>query len=282
MLKVYFGHHKCGSTWIIDVLLKVTGYLGMRDYYLQNKFSADYYENVFDRIRSNKIGLLISQSSSMRKTSFLSDFKGFHVVRDPRDICISGYYSHLSTHSVENWSELKELRNKLKKASFDEGLFIEMDFLKEFFDDMHEWDYNQSNILEIKFEKLIDDPVSGFINIFDYLGMLEDAKPNLLKRAKWELLWYIQIFNRRLNYFLPDIDEREKLDIVKMKKIIKYFSFDKLSKGRARGDVDNRSHYRKGVSGDWVKYFNESHKNYFKEKYGNLLIKLNYESTNDW
>jgi hypothetical protein len=123
MLKVYFGHHKSASTWIIDVLLRVAGYLGMKSYYLQNYFELKYYENVYNDILSTGANMVISQSSSMGKTRYLENFKGFHVIRDPRDICVSAYYSHLYSHPVENWPELNELRSRLLQVTKEEGLF---------------------------------------------------------------------------------------------------------------------------------------------------------------
>lgn len=40
--------------------------------------------------------------------------------------------------------------------------------------------------------------------------------------------------------------------------------------------------FRKGTSGGWREYFTEEHKRLFKEVAGDLLIRLGYESNNDW
>jgi hypothetical protein len=40
--------------------------------------------------------------------------------------------------------------------------------------------------------------------------------------------------------------------------------------------------FRSGKTGEWKKYFKEEHKRVFKEVAGNLLVKLGYESNNDW
>jgi len=40
--------------------------------------------------------------------------------------------------------------------------------------------------------------------------------------------------------------------------------------------------FRSGKTGEWKKYFKEEHKRVFKEVAGGLLIKLGYESNNDW
>ena len=40
--------------------------------------------------------------------------------------------------------------------------------------------------------------------------------------------------------------------------------------------------FRKGISGDWRKYFNEDHIRVFKDLAGQLLVALGYEKNNDW
>jgi hypothetical protein len=59
-------------------------------------------------------------------------------------------------------------------------------------------------------------------------------------------------------------------------------SFEKLSKGRQRGQEDTSSFYRKGVAGDWNNYFTERDKEIYKEEAGELLIRLGYERDLDW
>jgi hypothetical protein len=59
-------------------------------------------------------------------------------------------------------------------------------------------------------------------------------------------------------------------------------SFEKLSKGRERGEEDPGSFYRKGISGDWKNYFTERDREIFKEAAGDLLIKLGYEKDLSW
>jgi len=58
--------------------------------------------------------------------------------------------------------------------------------------------------------------------------------------------------------------------------------FSKQASGRKQGEEDPRSHYRKGVAGDWINYFNQEHRRYFRENYTDLLIKLGYEKGSDW
>ena len=39
---------------------------------------------------------------------------------------------------------------------------------------------------------------------------------------------------------------------------------------------------RSGRSGEWKELFDKNHKQKFKELFGDILVKLNYETSNDW
>ena len=53
-------------------------------------------------------------------------------------------------------------------------------------------------------------------------------------------------------------------------------TFSRITGGRELGEEDERSHYRKGVSGDWKKYFYPSISSYFRQITGDLLEILDY------
>nr|MDQ3317951.1 sulfotransferase [Actinomycetota bacterium] len=59
-------------------------------------------------------------------------------------------------------------------------------------------------------------------------------------------------------------------------------SFERLSKGRKRGEEDVTSFFRKGVAGDWKNAFTERDKEVFKEEAGELLVQLGYEGDDGW
>lgn len=211
----------------------------------------------------------LSQHLSSEKTEFLayanadpvqvatiSSFKAFHVIRDPRDIVVSGYFSHKNSHHVEHWPELETHRRQLNEVSVDEGLLLEMEFSRllrtrnlqvGLLSSLEDWDYEQQNILELKYETLIEDPPTAFSRAFSFLGLLES--------------------NGEREQLLNAIDQ---------------YSFRKLSGGRQQGQEDQRNHFRKGIAGDWKKYFSDDHKARFKAEFGDLLIRLGYEKDLNW
>lgn len=58
-------------------------------------------------------------------------------------------------------------------------------------------------------------------------------------------------------------------------------SFERLSKGRSRGQEDPSSFFRKGVVGEWSNVFTEEDKVIFEREAGDLLVGLGYERRGD-
>jgi hypothetical protein len=76
---------------------------------------------------------------------------------------------------------------------------------------------------------------------------------------------------RRLLAFL-EVDADEKV----VRRCIDAASFERLSKGRERGEEDPTSFFRKGVAGDWKHAYSEKEREIFDREAGELLAKLGY------
>lgn len=180
----------------------------------------------------------------------LPDYIGSHVIRDPRDMVISAYFYHLWTK--EEWAHIprKSLNNltyqqHLKSFNQEDGLLAEMNGTsKEVIKEMSCWNYDNPDFLEIKYEDLIIDEAAVFHKLFKHYSFSEQATKNCLAIA-------------------------EK------------YSFKNKSK-RKSGTVNNQSHLRSGRIGEWKETFTPKHKDYFKELFGDVLIQLGYETSNDW
>jgi hypothetical protein len=57
------------------------------------------------------------------------------------------------------------------------------------------------------------------------------------------------------------------VDQSKMASILSTYNFEYWTNGRKKGEEDQSSHMRKGISGDWKNYFSPKVKDYFKNTY---------------
>ena len=219
----------------------------------------------------------------------LPSFRGFHVVRDPRDVVVSGYFSHRNSHPTEDWPELVPHREKLQAVSKEEGLSLEMDFSREWLDHMRDWDYTRPDVLELKMEAVTVDPVASFEAIYDFFGILDHAAYGAIRRAFTGLVMKLNVLNQRGRRFTPfhlplspfRFSQR-RLTPAWVAYVVQRKSFERLSGGRAKGQENVQSHYRKGQPGDWRNHFTPAHTARFAQEFGDLLITLGYEADASW
>jgi hypothetical protein len=161
-------------------------------------------------------------------------------------------------------------------VEFDEGLALELERRTAEFEALANWNYRNPNVYETRYETLTVKPADEFGKILKFLGIpaYEAGAAPLTDRAKVAVNRGL----RRVNMGGLRVAgiPREFLDGV-----IEKQAFQKLA-GRSKGQEDQKSHYRKGVAGDWVNYLNGANKDQFKQRWGQLLVDLGYEKDLDW
>lgn len=279
----FFGHHKCASTWATHISYELCNHLGFKPLYFKTAFEEQSaFAQVFKK--TGKPTMLISQSSAVDNLHLLErPFRGFHIIRDPRDLVVSGYFSHLKTHAIGDWTNLETHRSALTSMEKDEGLLKEFEFSAMWLRHLDEWNYDDPNIFETKMETLTADPLNEWRRVVQFLGLYDEKfEPTAVNKAMFDGFAFV---NRATKYWnLPEALRPNKSGLSEwaLNQILDNYSFKKMSKGRKVGEENTDSHYRKGKAGDWRNHFSERHKDLFKEKYGRLLIKLGYERDDNW
>jgi len=247
MYLAYFGQHKCGSNWIDTIVRQVCQSINIT--YGRAWNSSQFAPSLDEYILEHGIQWFSYVNADYQIIHY-SNFKAFHVIRDPRDIVVSAYFSHLKTHPIRNWPLLAEFRKKLQNCrNKDEGISMEFEFefTKDIFRRLREWDLNDPRIKNYRLEDISVDYINRFRQIFQYMGLFELGLTE-------ERFQQIMIAN----------------------------SFEKISEGRKIGKEDPNHHYRKGIHGDWKNHFANDHVDYFKEHYNDILIKYGYEKDANW
>lgn len=171
-------------------------------------------------------------------------WRRFVVIRDLRDTTVSGYFSLKLSHGEFATDRVSELRRELQEGSIEEGLIRTLDqWLTVNADIQRSWLEGGERV--IRYEDLLDNDV------------------DILERVLIDECEY-PIPRRRL------------------RRAVETRRFERMSRGRTRGEEDVTAHLRKGVAGDWRNYFTEPVKEAFKERWGDLLITAGYERDLDW
>jgi hypothetical protein len=176
-------------------------------------------------------------------SSIYPDARVIHIIRDGRDAAVSAAYHSQNFGRTKENSESREVSG---------GMFSEGQLRKLAAD----WAVRVGRTVEDG-PKLLGD------------NYAEVRYENLLERPEREI--------RRLIGFLGTEASEETIS-----RCVGAASFEKLSKGRKRGEEDATSFFRKGVAGDWKGVLTERDKQIFKKEAGDLLMKLRYEEDGGW
>lgn len=171
------------------------------------------------------------------------DVRGTHIIRDPLDVLVSGYFYH--RHTNEDWCQKKEhdgtsFQEKLNALSFSEGLRLELERVTvPTIREMNDWDYHLPHFLELRYEDLIADRDHGWKRkIADHYGLKGDAHNKLVE-------------------------------------LLTAHSFESLS-GRALGEASGETHLRQGKPGDWRNHLPDEFAWNLHLEFGSLFWRLGY------
>lgn len=289
-LRAYFSHHKCATGWTSNILREVCFHMGLT-FRIVNQPDRDLptESTLPSFVEDRSIDVLAYTNADIHHAADLPLHRGFHVVRDPRDILVSAYFSHKHSHPTDEWPELIAHRDQLQSVSKSEGLLLEMDFSRPFFEDMFSWNYEQDRVLEVRMEDLTQTPSVHFHKIARFLDLIDHNPPRGMRRTVHMLRLKMNRMSYKGAYYLPGPLRPVPLPRLRtasvppslLDAILDQHRFERLT-GRKRGKENVKSHLRKGVPGDWKNHFTDQHVQVFKEKYNDLLLKLEYETTPNW
>lgn len=243
-LRAFLGHHKSGSTWVLHILRGIADHLAIPHLYSNGPHTFPE-GTVLPAMAREGASMLFHVNADY---PFFRDLEmlAVHVVRDPRDVTVSGYFSHRNSHPADDWPALQQFRRVLQQVDEPTGLLLEMEFLADVMGHLRSWPSPLPGVLEVRFETMIDEPEPAFRRILDHL---------------------------RLSH---------RVDDAVLRGLLSQYSFEALSGGRARGTTDPRHHYRRGIPGDWRQHFGPAQVWAFETRYGDLLRRYGYEQGPDW
>jgi len=171
------------------------------------------------------------------------NWRRFVIIRDLRDVLVSAYFSIKLSHPIID-PRLAHWRSVLQSSTPEDGMIYLMD----------EWLANSARI---------------------QLSWVEVGEP--LIRYEDLLQHDLEILERVL------LDECQlSVSRERLREVILSSRFERLAKGRERGQEDIMAHVRKGIAGDWHNHFSDQVKQSFKTRYGGLLVATGYEQDLSW
>ncbi|WP_172300486.1 sulfotransferase domain-containing protein [Pseudoruegeria sp. HB172150] len=223
-------HHKVMTTYFTAVLKPLSIALKLP------------YQIVHSEQPDPKSRLVMSMHGKLNLPA-LGKYRGVHVMRDPRDMIVSGYHYHKWTH--ETWVHRPDddgvsYQEKLNRADKRDGLFLEIDHFIFFYrQTLLNWNLDDPDIYEVAYDDLMGPERDRiYSEIFAHLGFDGEA-------------------------------------LALSTDLMRLFEAGSRS-GKASGEVTAKSHLRSGKSGQWQKELEDDHVAYIEKELGPVLRKFGY------
>jgi hypothetical protein len=235
----FFSHHKCATLWLHTYLTRVTQLNG------RSLFRTNFGDHLPDTTAD-----VVLFGNATYKFIFEHGLSGCHIIRNPLNLIVSAYYSHLETHPFAGWPRLLPQRNLLKSVGKEEGMFLTLTFLER--SDianrwigpllaLRQWDYANSRFTTLKMEDMV-------------------ARPEYFLRP------ILSCLKENGDVLLPTDSE---------------MLFSNFSDGRKPGEIDNASHYRSGSEDSWKTELPPAIVRYVHSRFHDVLEQF-YPETISW
>ena len=110
-------------------------------------------------------------------------FRGLRVIRDPRQVLVSGYFHHRDGHPISSergfvWDALARDRPLLQSMSVEDGLIYEMDHIGgEVLDRQLRQTWADERVLQVRVEDLNDDQAGFLAELWEHLQI--ESRPDV-------------------------------------------------------------------------------------------------------
>jgi hypothetical protein len=225
---LFLSHHKCASSL-------AGGYV--------RQFCATNNLSFFGNAKGNTLPSARHDVSFLGNASypFLAErvtTRGIHIIRNPLNVVLSAYYSHLRTHHVIGLPMLAAQRGVLEQCSVEEGIALTLAFCErnEFYAAtpgplcaLRQWNFDNDQFTTVRMEEFgdrIDLALAGAMG------------------------------TKAARYTWPEPHA---------------FTFRAMSGGREPGTVDDRSPYRSGHPDAWRKELSKPIIAYIRAHYRSIL-----------
>ena len=275
-----FGHHKCATMSLNTITGSVCRRLGLTHAAVFD--SGMFQGNLPGYCAQQDVDFLLYGNANYQHVKSLPEHLGFHIIRDPRDIVVSAYFSHLYSHPTDAWPELEPHRKALQSLNEEDGLSKEIQFREKSFQHMTNWNYNQPGVLEIRFESFVERSYETLLSVFLHLGLINEDAPGYGTLFGSVLRNALASARQKTGSPLLRFRAGKRIHATELLSLVWKYRFEARTKGRGKGQEDVKNHYRKGRAGDWSHYFTPRLKDEFKKRYPGLVPDLGYEISDNW
>ena len=179
---VFFSVHKAATMYIDQILKELAIAKGSIPIDYSAWFSSgkrSLYRHYADPAFMNTVfhsqGYYYGAFREYRNIPDLQKFKTLLILRDPRDVLVSHYFSLAYSHAVINWFVYRERKNALK-MSIDDWVLKRARVLVKDYEKYVDNVLNKPNVLYLTYEEMTNDLGSWLNKVVKHIGMTDQRE----------------------------------------------------------------------------------------------------------
>lgn len=195
----FYTFHKCASTLFGGYVLKNIDDLHQVDYsyhiYIGKKprIRFEKFGHVYGPLRLSalqlpSIPLETHLIETVSNPEFISDKIAVFLIRDPRDILVSSYYSYGFTHSISDVPETREVQIKVREIvqgmTVDEFALASVESMLRNFEKIDELNNACVKSVVIRYEDMINDFDNFITGFTKYLSLSQSVIQTIYERSR--------------------------------------------------------------------------------------------------
>ncbi len=189
--RVHCGYHKCLTMYFRRISEKTVRFQNP-----VNGATRHFFHRLDEFHRDCSDYTLSSISGHCLDLNRFEDVRVVHIIRDPRDLLISGYYYHKRATEEwctylnptgEDWAVVNgavpstlppntSFSDYLHEVSLEEGLLAEMEFRSKHFETMNNWPVNDPRVLTVKYEDILGNEKDTLKRIYKFYGFAPQTR----------------------------------------------------------------------------------------------------------
>jgi hypothetical protein len=235
---LFFTTYKCASSFAGEIINELTVDAGYKHvdfdsyFYHLEKDTDREYKKLFSKNAFRAGGFIYGPMRHYQPIPSIDQYKILLILRDPRDVLVSHYYSAKYSHEIST-TKMRNKRKKAKNQNIDEFVLDRVDEFINIYDQYKNNILHLKGVMFVRYEDMISNPKDFIIKLYEILNInIDNEYINQIVKDRMTMPKKEQKYSHRRSgksgQYLDKLrPETVKIINSKLENVINTFGFDK-------------------------------------------------------
>jgi hypothetical protein len=173
---LFFTTYKCASSFAGEIIKELTVDTGYKHvdfdsyFYHLEKDTDKEYKKLFLKSIFRKVGFIYGPMRHYQPIPSIEKYKILLILRDPRDVLVSHYYSVKYSHEIST-TKIRNKRKKVKSQNIDEFVLDRIEEFSAIYNQYKDNILNLRGVVFVRYEDMISNPKNFITKLYNILDI---------------------------------------------------------------------------------------------------------------